>query len=276
MQDLYTTVQGYRTRYWAQGSGEPIVLVHGLGSSAESWLLNVDGLAEHYRVLVPDILCFGRTAKPVDTSEYSLPRSARFLAGFLESQGVERAHIVGNSMGGIVSLQFAVDFSQMVDRLVLVDAAGFGPEVHVSMRLQSLPLLGEVIAAPSRRAVRMSLEMASWRHDFITPELIETFYDVARQSECKAPFLRALRTGIGLRGVHDHVLQPLQKRIPSISAPTMIMWGRHDQVLPISHLATARRLLPAAHVHVFEDCGHIPQMESPAEFNRLVQEFLAA
>jgi len=276
MEDRYVTVQGYRTRYWDEGAGEPLLLVHGLGSSAESWLFNVEGLAKHYRVLVPDIIGFGKTDKTTNPAELSLARAARFLAGFLETQGVSKAHVVGNSMGGIISLQFAVDYPQMVNRLVLVDPAGFGEDVHISFRLQALPVIGEIMATPSRRGTRMSLEVASHKRDFITDELIERFYQLGRQPGMKEPFLAAVRHGITFRGVKKELLAPLQARIPSIKAPTLIMWGRHDQVLPISHLETARRLLPHARVHIFEDCGHIPQMETPDEFNRLLHEFLTA
>jgi monooxygenase len=182
--------------------------------------------------------------------------------------------VAGNSMGGIVSLQFAVDYAAMVDKLVLVDAAGFGRDLHISFRLQSLPVLGEILAEPSRRGTRMSLDVASHQKAFITDDLVEQFYQLGRQPGMKAPFLVAVRQGITFSGVRKDVLEPLQARIPSISAPTLIMWGRHDQVLPITHLATARKLMPRAKVHVFEDCGHIPQMEKPEEFNRLLREFL--
>ncbi len=274
MEDRYVTVQGYKTRYWAEGSGEPLILVHGLGSSAESWLFNVEELAKRYRVLVPDIVGFGKTDKPTDDNELSLQRSSRFVAGFLESQGVSKAHVVGNSMGGIVSLQFAVDYPQMVNKLVLVDPAGFGRDVHVSFRLQSLPVLGEILAEPSRRGTRMSLEVASHQRQFITDELVERFYELGCQPGMKKPFLAAVRKGITLTGVRKDVLEPLQARIPGITAPTLIMWGRCDQVLPISHLETAKKLMPHARVQIFEDCGHIPQMEIADEFNCLLMEFL--
>lgn len=276
MEDRFVTVQGYRTRYWDEGAGEPLLLVHGLGSSAESWLLNVEGLARRYRVLVPDLIGFGKTDKTTDANELNLERSSRFLAGFLETQGVQKTHVVGNSMGGIVSLQFAVDHPEMVDKLVLVDPAGFGRDVHMSFRLQALPVLGEILAEPRRRSTRMSLEVASHKRDFISDELVERFYELGRQPGMKAPFLAAVRHGISVTGVRNEVLQPLQARVPSIIAPTLIMWGRHDQVLPISHLETGKRLIPHATVHIFEDCGHIPQMEKPEEFNRLLHEFIAA
>lgn len=276
MEDRYIDVQGYRTRYWDEGSGQPLLLVHGLGSSAESWMFNVEPLARHYRVLAPDLVGFGKSGKTTDRAELSLPRAARFLDGFLEGQGVSRAHVVGNSMGGIISLQFAVDYPGMVDKLVLVDAAGFGADVHISFRLQSLPLLGEILAEPSRRGTRMALEVASQRREFITDGLIERFYELARQPGMKAPFLAAVRQGITLGGVRKELLAPLQARIPQITAPTLILWGRHDKVLPISQLETARRMLPHATVHIFEDCGHIPQMENAPEFNRVLHEYLAA
>jgi 4,5:9,10-diseco-3-hydroxy-5,9,17-trioxoandrosta-1(10),2-diene-4-oate hydrolase len=274
MEDRYAMVQGYKTRFWAEGSGDPLLLVHGLGSSAESWMFNVEGLAKDYRVLAPDLVGFGKTEKTTDPHELTLTRAARFLSGFLETQGVSQAHVVGNSMGGIVSLQFAVDYPQMVNKLVLVDPAGFGREVHVSYRLQSLPLVGEMLAEPSRRGVRMSLQTAAKKHGFITDDLIEQFYQLSRQPGMKAPFLAAVRQGIALSGVKNSLLDPLQERIPQITAPTMIMWGRHDCVLPITQIETGKRLMPHARVHVFEDCGHIPQMENPEEFNRLLHEFL--
>ncbi len=275
MEDRYTTVLGYRTRYWAEGAGSPVLLVHGLGSCAESWLFNVEALALRHRVLVPDLLGFGRTDKPASAQEFTGSRLASFLAGFLHSQGVEIAHVVGNSLGGAISLQFAIDHPRRVRSLVLVDPGGFGRSIYITFRLQSVPLLGELLAAPSRRGVRMALEAASYRRDFITPDLIERFYEIACVPNQTPAYLQAVRRTISLCGVRPDQLAALQAGVPSIKVPTLIMWGRQDRILPISHLDSARRLLPHAQVQIFEDCGHIPQMEKPEAFNRAVLDFIA-
>lgn len=275
MEDHYVTVQGYKTRYWAEGNGPAVLLVHGMGASADTWLATIGPLSQHYRVLVPDIIGFGYSDKPVDEREYTVARAARFLAGFLDSQDVQQAHVVGNSLGGLIALQFTIDFPHRVQKLVLADSAGFGQNLHWSFRLQTLPLIGELLSRPSRRLVRMVLEAASYRHDFITDEMIDRFYRVGLQPGNTPALLRAIRSGIDLRGIKPQVLAAVQERIPSVTAPTLVIWGRHDQMLPIAHMERARQLMPTARFQVLADCWHIPQMECAGEFNRLVMAFLA-
>lgn len=275
MKDHYVNVQGYRTRYWDEGSGQPLLLVHGLGSSVENWLFSVAPLAKRFRVVAPDLLGFGLTDKPRDPNEMRLERASSFLGAFMDAVGIDAADVAGNSMGGIVSLQFVLDDPSRVKKLVLVNPAGFGREVHISYRLQSVPLLGEILATPSRRGTLLALETAAYQHDFIDDDLAERFHRLGQTPGNKEAYLTAVRRGVDVRGVKAEILDPLHRRIPGISAPTLLIWGRHDRILPISQLETARRLMPQARVYIFENCGHIPMFECPDEFIQVMLDFLA-
>ncbi len=127
-QDRYVQVGQINTRYWTEGDkGTTVILLHGIGSSVETWTYNISVLAQHHRVYAVDLVGAGRSDKPPAT--YSLTYLAQFVLGFMDAMSIECASLVGNSLGGGVALQFALNFPQKVEKLVLVNSLGLGKEI---------------------------------------------------------------------------------------------------------------------------------------------------
>ena len=172
-QDRTIQIGKVRARYWDEGSqGEPVVLIHGLGGYVENWLPSFDALAAQHRVVAVDLPGHGRTEKPKDAS-YGVENLAGFVKDFMAARQIERAHVVGHSMGGAVATRLVLMHPATVDRLALVAPAGFGKEFHPMVRLSSAPLLGELLTRPSRSGSADFARTAVHDPAVITDELIE-------------------------------------------------------------------------------------------------------
>jgi len=273
-EDGYVKVGKINTRYWVLGQGSPLLLIHGLGASCQYWRYNVRSLSEGCRIYAFDLPGFGRSDKKID--DYSLHFAGEFVAAFLDSQGVERASLVGNSLGGVVSLQFAVQYPQHLDKLVLVSSAGLASELPLSFRLLTIPLLGEFIAWAwgTRPGTKLTLRSIVYHTRVIKDEFVNEMAELARLPGAKETLLSVARTGIDLRGQNMVLLEPLLQRLPEIDAPTLIIWGAQDPIIPVAHAHIAHQMIRNSQLHIFDRCGHLPQIEKPEEFNRLVLDFL--
>ncbi|MBI4301731.1 MAG: alpha/beta fold hydrolase [Chloroflexi bacterium] len=259
-----------QVHYQVAGSGPPLVLLHGLGGSHVSWRKNIEALAQSHRVYVPDLPGHGYSDKP--KIRYTLAFGVNFLRDFLQTQRIERASLVGASTGGLVALEFALSYPSKVDKLVVVDSAGLGRELHWMLRLLSLPLVGEILARPRRSGVRWLLKTMFYNPDLVSEELVEAIYQMRRQPEAKQALLRSLREGASLTGQRSHILA--LERLPQIQSPALIVWGEHDRLMPVAHAYRAHSLIPNSQLHIFPDCGHAPYLERPEEFNQVVLDFL--
>ncbi len=273
-QDRYIDIAQTRVRYWDEGHGFPLLLVHGLGGFAENWLPNVFPLAEHYRVLVPDLPGFGRSGKtPLLRSLYDL---SRFLGDFLDALEVEKASLAGNSLGGGLALKFAVDNPDRVEKLVLADTAGMGREVINDFKVCSLPLLGELFIRPTRDASAATWSKVLYNPAVITEDLIDLGYELMALPGAKKALLRAIRAGIDIRGQRRGLVRELAAGLGSVTAPALIIWGRQDRIIPVEHAHICHERLPGSRLEIFDNCGHMPQLEHPDRFNVLVLEFLGS
>jgi 4,5:9,10-diseco-3-hydroxy-5,9,17-trioxoandrosta-1(10),2-diene-4-oate hydrolase len=275
-EDRYVKVGETNTRYWVLGQGSPLLLIHGLGASCDYWRYNVRALSQGYQVYVLDLPGFGRSDKKID--DYSLHFAGEFVAAFLDAQGVDRASLVGNSLGGAVSLQFAVQYPHRLEKLVLVSSGGLGRELPLSFRLLTIPLLGESIAWAwgTRVGTRLTLRSIVYDPQVIKDEFVNEMVDLARLPGAKEMLLSVARAGIDLRGQNMKLLEPLLRRVPEIEAPTLIIWGAQDPIIPVAHAHIAHQMIRNSRLHIFDRCGHVPQIEKPEEFNRLVLEFLGS
>jgi len=275
MDDRYVKVGDAKVRYWAMGGGPPLLLIHGLGASVEHWQRNMEPLSQHCRVYAMDLLGFGRSDKL--RIEISLPYAARFIADFMDAQGIERASLVGNSMGGLIALRFAIEFPERLDKLVLVDNAGFGRELNLMLRLMSLPLVGELVCwcLSSKWGMDMMLRMLLYDPRSVTDEWVRKMAELARLPGARDSFLSVLRYGVDLRGLRREILGPLLAQVPRIKAPTLIVWGAQDRFIPVAHAHIGQGMIAGSRLHIFDRCGHVPQIERAEEFNRLVVDFLA-
>ena len=272
--DQYVKAGNINTRYWALGDqGSPVILIHGLGASAEIWQKNVDTLAECHRVYVPDMVGFGRSDK--QNIEFTLSSAARFINNFMNAMNIERASLVGNSLGGGIAVQCALQFPHKVERLALVDSAGFGRKVIFPLRLISLPFIGELLTRPSRKGMYLYFKPAVYDPTLLTEDFIDLYYELHSLPGAQKSLLGALRSISNIRGVRTEVLRPLMARLHTITVPTLIVWGKQDKVLPVKHAYVANEKIFNSKVQIFDPCGHMPQFEKPEEFNRIVLEFLS-
>jgi len=273
-EDRYTQVKGLNIRYWKIGdSGFPVILIHGLGASAEIWMHNIESLSQYYTVYVPDVVGFGRSEKP--PGPFSPSDLTRFIGDFMDELGIEKAHLVGQSLGGGIALQTALQFPDKVDKLALVGSAGLGREVIYSLRLMSLPGIGELLSRPSRIGVKIFFSLAVKNKEVLTEDFLETYYELFRLPGAQRFLLKTVRGIIGMRGGKDDIILPIMTNLHKITQPALILWGKQDQILPVRHADFAHEKLPDSVLHLFDLCGHVVNLERPQEFNRIVLEFLS-
>jgi 4,5:9,10-diseco-3-hydroxy-5,9,17-trioxoandrosta-1(10),2-diene-4-oate hydrolase len=278
------TVDGVNIHYFCGGSGSPLVLVHGLGSSAAvEFYFNLEALAANHQVLAIDLPGFGRSDKPA--VDYGIDLFAKAVRDLMRSEHIDRAAVMGVSMGGRVALCLALDSPDMVERLILVDALGVGaPRPVIAYRLLLTRGLGELTLRGTARALRQMNPRTIrrfWSWYMQRPGKVDTILSDERiadhgalmaKPEYRAAYLSALRSIAGSRTLRDGIL--LGDRLKDLPMPTLLIWGRHDHIFPPANAEEALRLLPNGRVVIFEECGHTPQMEEPERFNRLVLEFL--
>ncbi len=257
-----------------QGKGPGLILVHGLAGSVEFWQYNVGPLATEHRVYALDLLGFGGSDKEIE--DLSLEYAASFLTQFMDGVGLERASLAGNSLGGLVCAQTAVRSPERVAKLILVDSAGFGRELSPFLRLWSVPVLGDLVFRLYQRAFASLRRWILRDSSSIDDEWLAAAATVLRTPGVRENALRIARMGVSLRGQRQEMLADLRREVAGMETPTLIIWGGRDLVVPVTHAYAARELIPHAEVRIMEGCGHMPQLERPQQFNRLVVDFLAA
>lgn len=255
-------VFGQKINYVEAGSGPVVVLLHGLGGSTANWAFNVAALAAKFRVVVPDQVGFGLSDKPF--INYRVGTYVDFLDKFLAELKIERASLVGNSMGGWIAASYALKHPSKVERLVLVDAAGFAAPKEFD--LAALSGLN-----PSTRDAMSRLAQL-------------VFFNKAMASDAAVDMLLTQRLTAGdgytiqslVESVHRGE-DMLDGKLAALKQPTLIVWGREDGLTPLAREGQKyRQGIPHAEMVVFEQCGHIPQVEKAAEFNAAALKFLAA
>jgi len=267
-------VNGSRARFLRAGEdGPPVVLIHGLGASAEIWSANIGALAAGHRVFVPDLPGFGRTAMPPGM-DFSPAAYSRFVRDFMAALGIGRAALVGHSLGGGVALRVTLDDPGCVDRLVLASSAGLGPDVSLPLRIASLPFFDRVFFRPPLPVFTRFLRRLVYDPAAISPEFARLYYDMFFQPGAVRTFAAILRAVVTIRGARPGILEPIREGLGTIAAPVLILWGRRDRILPVGQALDAAGRIPGARLHIFERCGHMPNVEYPEAFNRLVLEFL--
>lgn len=273
--DQYINVNGINTRYGSVGeAGTPILLIHGAGGSAEYWYKNIFALAEQHRVYAIDWVGSGKTDKPKTT--YTYDDLTEFVVQFMDAIDLSKAHIVATSGGGIIAIKLASSLPERVQKLVLVGSAGLAKELGFGMRISSLPGIGEVLNRPSLATAKFLIKQCAYDSEqFLTDEFIDLVYrnlplDVLQFQ------LRTFRTAGNFWGMKADFLDRVRADLPKIQAPTLVIWGKQDQITPVAGSETVISKVPTAKLHLFDECGHWAYLEHPATFNRLVLEFLSA
>jgi pimeloyl-ACP methyl ester carboxylesterase len=256
---------GRRVNYVEMGSGPPVVLVHGLSGSWQNWLETIPHLARAHTVFAVDLPGFGRSELPPE--DVSIPGYGRFLDAFMGELGFDRAALVGSSMGGLIAAQTAAAFQARVERLVLVSAPGLGRPQQVA---DGVDIGRSFIArlAPHARFAghigalrRLALSRLVAHPDRIGKEIV-----MASAAGMGKPGVQA-----ALRSILTYDFRPY---VREITAPTLLIWGAADRVVPAHVADRYQQALPFARKVILPDTGHAPMLERPALFNRLLSEFL--
>lgn len=271
MESRYVSVNGLKIHYVTAGqAGPPVLLIHGLGMSYTTWRTNIDPLGQGLRVFAMDLAGHGDSDKP--RVSYDLDFGLRFLGEFMDALGLERASMVGSSMGGLLAIAMALRYPQRVDRLVLADSSGLGRELHWLLRLSALPGLGLALSWPRRGTLRSFLRLIFYDPSMITEDLIDELMRIRRLPGSTEAIISMFRNGVTLRGVKPELV--FLDRLPELRTPTLIVWGAQDQIFPLSHAYAAHARIPNAQLRIFDRCGHHPAAEYAEEFNQLVLAFL--
>ena len=253
-------VFGQKIQYVEAGSGPAVILLHGLGGSSQAWQFNIAALAEKYHVFVPDQIGFGKSDKPL--VNYRIRTYVDFLDQFCKQLGIERATLIGNSMGGWIAAMYTASFPDRVDKLVLEDAAGYTPPKDFDMRT----LFG---LNPTTRAGMKVL-------------IGKVFYNKAFQTDAFIDQSIAARLAAGdgytINSITESIIRGedfLDDVVKTIKRPTLIIWGRQDGLVLLADGERLNKDIAGSKMIVIDECGHVPNVEKPGEFNAAVLKFLA-
>jgi len=271
-----TTLHGQELSYLDSGDGPAVLFIHGLLGSHRNWAHLVDALDTRHRVVAPDLIGHGASAKPM--GDYSLGAHAATLRDLLDHLAIDRVTLVGHSLGGGIAMQFCYLFPDRVERLVLVSSGGLGRSVSPLLRSATLPGASWVLALAASGWVRDRAEAVggTLRRVGLRPsaDLTEGWlgFSSLSEAETRRAFLATARSVIDPGGqtvtAHDHL--PM-----AIAVPTLVVWGTQDRMIPAWHATTAQQAIAGSRVELFEGAGHFPHLEQPERFARLLGDFMA-
>lgn len=253
-------VFGQKIHYVEAGTGPTVILLHGLGGSTQVWQFNIAALAEKYRVVVPDQIGFGKSDKPL--VNYRIRTYVDFLDQFCKQLQIERATLIGNSMGGWIAAMFTASFPERVDKLVLVDAAGYTP--------------------PKDFDTRVFFGLNPTTREGMKVLVAKVFYNKAFQADATIDLLIAARLAAGdgytINSITESIIRGedfLDDIVKTIKRPTLLIWGRQDGLIPLADGERFNRDIAGSKMVVIDQCGHVPHTEKPGEFNAAVLKFLS-
>jgi pimeloyl-ACP methyl ester carboxylesterase len=268
-------LHGHRVTFAIAGQGPAVVLIHGVAGSAAQWGPIISSLAQSHTVLAPDLVGHGDAAKP--RGDYSLGAHASGIRDLLTGLNIQQATIIGHSLGGGIAMQFAYQFPERCERLVLVSSGGLGDEVHVLLRAATLPgseFVLPLLAHPRTVNAAMLLPRALGRLGLRTgPDMTEIArgYQSLSTAEARNAFIHTVRAVIDPTGQRVNASDRLYltSRLPS-----MIIWGRRDRIIPVEHAHAAHQGMPGSRLEIFDQAGHFPQLHDPPRFTQVLEDFL--
>lgn len=271
----YVRLHGHRRAYVKTGTGPAILLLHGMACDHTTWAPVIEKLAENHTVIAPDLLGHGLSDKP--RADYSIGGYANGMRDLLTVLGIDRATVVGHSLGGGVAMQFAYQFPERTDRLVLVAPGGMGPEVTMLIRAVTLPgfhgAVG-VITLPGLRQAATALLRAAARlpHPAARDlEEIAAMVEALRDPKARRALRHVVRACVDIRG---QVITMVDRAYLTEALPMCVIWGADDPVIPSAHAETVREIAKSARVELVEHAGHFPHKADPDAFVATVEEFV--
>ncbi|HEX5308856.1 MAG TPA: alpha/beta fold hydrolase [Solirubrobacteraceae bacterium] len=268
-------LHGRRAVYRIAGEGPPVVLVHGMLNSSSHWRQVALELAREHMVIAPDLIGHGDSAAP--RGDYSLGAHAASIRDLLTALGVERATIVGHSLGGGVAMQFFYQFPARVERLVLISSGGLGHEVSPMLRTAALPGVSAALALAAHPRLLAALydtggrlRKRGIRHGVYVQAVARALRPL-EQPQARAAFLHTLRSVIDVRGQRVSATDRLYLLE---SMPTMIVWGERDNTIPLAHGRAAHEAAPGSRWRTLPGAAHFPHLEEPDALAAVLCEFL--
>lgn len=260
MKEKFITINGNNIRYLESGNSEKtIVLVHGLGASAERYEFVIPEFSKHYRVIVPDLIGFGYSDKPL--VDYTTDFFSDFLSSFLKKLNLHKINIIGSSLGGQITAKYAANNSNSIDHLVLVSPSGI-------MKISTPALDAYVMAAlyPDLEVAKNAFQMMAGGTRQVNQKVVEDFVKRMKLPNAKMAFMSTL---LGLKNA-ELITNSLKK----ISVPTLIIWGEHDPVIPIQYADDFVSSIQDCRFYMMDNSGHTPYVDDPKRFSQLVLDFL--
>ena len=268
-------LHGHRVSYRTAGSGPALLLLHGIANSSETWERVAPLLSERFTLIAPDLMGHGASATP--RGDYSLGAHASGARDIATALGHDRMTVVGHSLGGGIAMQFAYQFPERVERLVLVSSGGLGREVHLVLRAASLPAADYVLPAlTSGRVLRLGREIGNLLGRVgLRPggdlEVLGRGFESLDNTGSRQAFLQTVRA----------VIEPGAQRVSANSRlalaailPTLIVWGEDDSIIPVAHGAAAHEAMPGSRFESFAGAGHMPHDDEPLRFAKALTEFV--
>ena len=251
-------VYGAKISYFEAGSGPSVILLHGMGANKNHWRSTIPVLAAKFHVYAPDQIGFGTSDKPM--INYRVATLVDFLGEFMSKLGISRATLVGNSMGGWVAADFAIKHPAAVDRLALVDAAGY---VTRNVTKEQLTFLNPATLEDARTCLMRVFANKA----FVNDMSVQMFFTERMRSGDQYTIERMMDSVVRRE---DY----LNDRFGGIKAPTIVIWGRGDELLPVAEGEAMAKQIPGAQKVIIDNCGHAPQIECPQPFQAALMKFL--
>jgi pimeloyl-ACP methyl ester carboxylesterase len=269
------TIHGHKRAYVKMGSGPALLLLHGLGCDHSTWDPVIRQLARNYTVIAPDLLGHGASDKP--RADYSVGGYANGMRDLLTVLNIDKATVVGHSLGGGVAMQFGYQFPERTERVILVAPGGLGPEVSPVIRAVSLPgfnpVMG-VLTLPGIRHVGLAgLRALSRTGLTVTHDLGEVagIYDSFKDPRARKAISHVVRAVVDTRG---QLVTMVDRAYLTQAMPMLIVWGSDDRVIPVKHARTAAAVAPGAVVEVLPNSGHFPHKDHPERFVKIINDFI--
>jgi pimeloyl-ACP methyl ester carboxylesterase len=268
------SLHGRVLSYVEAGSGPVLLLIHGMAGTHGTWEAVIEPLAQRHTVIAVDLP--GHGASQAGAGDYSLGSLAAGLRDLLVKLGHERATLVGHSLGGGIAMQFAYQFPETTERLVLVSSGGLGPEVNPVLRAAALPGANLFIAAtagPGRvagAALARGLASVGLQPSADVAELARGYASLA-DAPRRSAFLATLHAVVGTDGQR---VEAGDRLYLAAGVPVLIVWGRRDRIIPVAHAEHAHEAIPDSRLEIFDAAGHMPQLEVPARFVAVLERFL--
>ena len=271
----YLTIHGHKRAFVKTGRGPALLLLHGLGCDHTTWLPVIAALSRRYTVIAPDLLGHGQSAKP--RADYSVGGYANGMRDLLTVLGIDKVTVVGHSFGGGVAMQFAYQFPERIERMVLVVLGGLGPEVTPAIRAVTLPFFHQAMGVVTLPGVRhlattgLRLLAASGLSQARDLDEVAVVLESFKDPGTRRAIRHVVSAVVDWRG---QIVTMVDRAYLTQAMPMLVVWGTEDKVIPVKHASTVAEIAPSAQVEVLGNSGHFPHKDHPERFVKILNDFI--